>query len=181
MLKAQEVPVKEIQLTRGFVAQVDDEEFERVNALSWHAIKNGKPGNETWYARTTQYSPGPPRRYRTILMHRFILGVKDPKIRIDHWNRDGSRGGLNNQRANLRIATPTQNVANAVPRGGISRFKGVTWHKRDQCWIAQIGQRRRQIARFFGKDGEELAARAYDAEALKRFGAFARLNFPPGQ
>ena len=168
--------MKEVKLTQGYVALVDDEDFERVNAFAWHI----RPLSGGIYAYHTCYESGPPRRYPSIAMHRFILGITDPKIEVDHWNRDGSRGGLNNQRHNLRVATRKQNIANAVRRrnGKHSRFKGVTWHKRDKLWVAQIGQKHRQIIRTAD---EVEAAKAYDAEAIKRFGAFARLNFPTGE
>lgn len=166
--------MKEIKLTQGYVALVDDQDFERVNALTWHA-KRCVCGV---YAYHTLYQP--PRRYLSIAMHRFILDITDPKIEVDHWNRDGSRGGLNNQRANLRIATRKQNIANSIRRKNAksSRFKGVTWHKGGRCWVAQIGQKNRHIGNF---SSQIEAAKAYDTEAIKRFGAFARLNFPTGE
>lgn len=90
---------------------------------------------------------------------------------LDHIDLNKQNGEL----SNLRPANKSQNNANVLPRNG-RRFKGVT--------RAKTGRFRAQIT-FKGKvrhisqhRTEEGAARAYDEEALKCFGEFARLNFP---
>jgi hypothetical protein len=58
-----------------------------------------------------------------------------------------------------------------------SRFKGVTWDKRANKWLAQIvvkGQGR-SLGRYLD---ETEAAHAYDRAAREAWGEFARLNFP---
>ena len=59
----------------------------------------------------------------------------NPGMQTDHIDRNG----LNNQRSNLREVTQSQNLhnrrANYNNRSGI---KGVTWHKRDKIWQAQV-------------------------------------------
>lgn len=105
-------------------------------------------------------------------MHRLILGVTNPKIKIDH--RDGN--GLNNQRHNLREATQAQNLANSRPRSGSSRFKGVTFRSPDK-WIAQISKDGKHT--YLGIFRDEFdAATAYNFAAIEMFGEFARLNRP---
>lgn len=92
---------------------------------------------------------------------------------VDHRNGDG----LDNRRDNLRYATRARNTANRASVGGSSRFKGVSWSKRDKIWYANICVNYRTI--YLGTyRNEEDAARAYDAAAKKYFGAFARPNFP---
>ena len=62
------------------------------------------------------------------------MGATDPKIDIDH--RDGNT--LNNQRDNLRIATRTQNNANAkTPKDNRSGYKGVSFDKARGKYQAQ--------------------------------------------
>jgi hypothetical protein len=156
--------MKEIQLTKGKVALVDDGDFERVNALKWQAFKN----YQTWYARRNEGST--PRR--NVRMHQYILGVRGKTSQIDH--RDGN--GLNNQRSNLRIATAMQNQSNRGPqRNNTSGFKGVC--KRYGKWRAQIKYKGEKISLGTYPDPAE-AARAYDRKARELFGEFAWQNFP---
>jgi hypothetical protein len=61
-----------------------------------------------------------------------------------------------------------------------SRFKGVTWRKRDRIWVARV---KLLGTRFYlgSFKREEDAAAAYDLKAKELFGEFARLNFPVSQ
>jgi len=91
---------------------------------------------------------------------------------VDHRSRDRS----DNAATNLRWATRSQNNGNAVHGRGASKFRGVVRGQNGR-WAAQMGNRGRHI--FLGEfPSEEDAARAYNAEALRYFGDFARLNFP---
>ncbi len=148
--------MKEIQLTRGKVALVDDEDFEYLNQWKWHALK----GRCTWYA-VRSFPKG-----NCIYMHRILF---PGAVQVDH--RAGS--GLNNQRSsNLRPATGTQNQGNrGLDRDNRSGVKGVYWHKKSGKWMARVG-------RVYVGIFENLtdAARAYNAAAQEHFGEFARLN-----
>jgi hypothetical protein len=102
-------------------------------------------------------------------LHRIVFGSKG----ADH--KDGN--GLNCQRSNLRKSTTKQNMrnrrSNLTNRSG---FKGVSC-ARSGKFRARIMENDVEI-RLGHFDSAEAAARAYDAEALRRFGEFARLNFP---
>ena len=156
--------MKEIKLTRGKVALVDDADFEQLSRFKWSAHES----SGRFYA--VRYDPA-----GNVKMHRQILQAPQ-SIPVDH--RDGD--GLNNQRSNLRLASASLNIANERTRPHSSQFRGVSWNKKRNRWVAIIGHRYR--LHYLGSYAiEEDAARAYDAEALKRFGEFARLNFPePG-
>lgn len=108
-------------------------------------------------------------------MHRLILGLEHgDKREGDH--EDGN--GLDNRRScNLRIATHQQNTHNQRSLKGMSKFKGVRWHRRHKRWEARIrvNYKLLHIGSFVG---EKDAARAYDRAALRHHGIFAKLNFP---
>ncbi|MBU0846652.1 HNH endonuclease [Patescibacteria group bacterium] len=156
--------MREIKLTRGKVALVDEADFGWLSQWSW----NSRPNHGIWYARRGARDGD---KKNTVLMHRQIMGAWSGQ-RVDH--RDGN--GLNNQRKNLRFCTSTQNHANRRKLSGCSsKYKGVCWHKQRGKWVAYI--------KIYGKSShlglfanEEDAARAYNNAAIERFGEFAKLN-----
>lgn len=159
--------MREIPLTQGKVALVDDEDFDRANQFKWYAVRSRR----TFYAMRA--IPAGKRKQVHQRLHTFLF----PELGLlDH--RDGD--GLNNQRQNLRPATEHQNTFNArktVSRETSSRFKGVRWRAPRSCWTAYITFDRHQI--YLGQfDSEEDAALAYDYAAKIYFGEFAWLNFP---
>lgn len=155
--------MKEITLTQGRVALVDDEDFDWVSAWKWHARKSFGG----FYAARTTSKGG------KVFLHRAIL--KAPTgMYVDHINGDS----LDNRRANLRLVTHQQNMMNRVlSSSNTSRFKGVYWQNRGGRWIAKIkyNQKIRHIGTFLT---EEDAARAYDTVARELFGDYGRFNFP---
>lgn len=157
--------MKTIPLTQGYVALIDDADFETVSDFNWYAIKKGK------YAARNVQNPNGTRT--VLLMHKFLMpGVPE----IDHEDGDG----LNNQRKNLRPATHRQNLQGFQKKraGASSIFRGVTWDKQYQNWKTQVqvDGKNTYVGRF---SDEDEAARAYDDAASRFFGRFASLNFPP--
>jgi hypothetical protein len=155
--------MKEIQLTQGFVAIIDDGDFERVNQYKWQVLLSGKKAK---YA--TRFDN---KNRKRIYLHRFITNA-DSGEEIDHINHDG----LDNRRENLRTCTREQNMRNRPTwRKG---YKGVrnSKSKRNPFTATIYANKRRNHLGSFPT--AELAAMAYDEKAKEYFGAFACLNFP---
>lgn len=165
--------MKEIQLTQGKVALIDDNDFELVGKHTWAAEKS----NETFYAISKIRIGG---KSVNVRLHRFLMSA-EPNMLVDH--RD--RNGLNNQRENLRVCTSQQNNANRTARG-VSTYKGVCYTEIKRVnqsgivkvypyWQAsiQIDGKSKILGRF---KNEQQAALAYNKAAVAKYGEFANLN-----
>jgi len=151
---------KEIPLTQGKTALVDDEDYLLVSPFKWSAAQR-----RTWYAVRIDHK-------KMIYLHRFLLGIPS-EFQCDHINGDG----LDNRRCNLRIATNAQNQWNRHKRQiHSSSFRGVTWDKNRNRWIVYItaNKKTHYLGRYIN---ETDAAKAYDEAAKRLFGEYANLNF----
>ncbi len=155
--------MKEVPLTRGRVAMVDDADYGWLSQHKWTiTISHG-----SFYAvRKLPRAEG----RGTVYMHRAILGVP-PGKEGHHIDRDG----LNNQRGNLRIFSRSANQqAKRLPQGS-SQYQGVSWDGEAKKWRARISVNGH--AKFLGRfSSEHDAARAYNREALESYGPDARVN-----
>lgn len=150
--------MKEIELTQGKIALVDDEDFEYLNQFKWHAIKS----------RNTFYGC----RLRNLRMHREIMKVKNTNVIIDHI--DGN--GLNNQKYNLRICSVGENNKNRHTVNNFSGYLGVS-RVTSKCerWQANIRVNGKTLYLGSFKDKKD-AAKAYNENAIKFHKEFARIN-----
>ena len=157
--------MKEIQLTQGYIAQVDDEDFEYLSQFKWHACKNGK----NIYAERSYFKDG--KSYH-IFMHREIIKA-GKGIEIDH----AKGNGLNNQKSNLRECTHSQNLMNSSKyKNATSKFKGVYFDKKAKKWIARLSIDGKN--KYLGCSLSEIeAAKMYDMKAKEIYGDYARLNY----
>jgi len=146
------------------LALVSQEDYEQLARYNWQAhISRG-----AFYATRGEFIPETGRQ-RTIRMHRVILNAPDD-MEVDHINGDG----LDNRRENLRLASRGQNMGNVpVSRNNRSGYLGVHLESRTGRWAAAC--RGRNLGSY---DTPEEAARAYDTEARRVHGPFARPNFP---
>lgn len=159
--------VREIPLTKGKVALVDDDDFERVNAHKW-TLRTQK--GKSYAHRKLRVNGKQTSQY----LHRFILGITG-REQGDHKNGDG----LDNTRGNLRRATQYQNNCNRGPqRNNRTGFKGVFFDPRYRRPFKASVWADGKCAYVGTFDTAEEAARAYDAKAKELHGEFAWLNFP---
>jgi hypothetical protein len=150
--------MKEIPLTKGKVALVDDSDYAALIGRRWQYHHEG-------YAVSTE-------NYKQIRMHRVIMDhVPDGEI-IDHINGNG----LDNRRVNLRISDNSKNQANrGLLTNNTSGYKGVTYHKGKRKWMARLAHMGREF--FLGYySTKEDAAKAYNHKAVEIWGEHARLN-----
>lgn len=156
---------KEICLSQGKVAIVDDDLYNYYNQWIWSAFFDG----HNWYA-VRQKGKRPFRKQ--VKMHRDIMNAPEG-IKIDHKNGNG----LDNRRENLRFCTQSQNAMNSkIPKSNKTGYKGVSYIKRDRIYQAHIKANGKAINLGSFHDPVE-AAKVYDEAAIKYFGEFAKTNF----
>jgi hypothetical protein len=159
---------RRIYLGEGEWTILDQQDYYKLSKFKWYL--KGSFG-KFYVARNYKYDS---RQTKTVSMHREIMKAPEGLL-VDHRNGDG----LDNRRANLRLATQSENAYNRRKNGTktTSPFRGVFFRKRRGRWIATIHCHRKMI--WLGTfDSEIAAAKAYDGAAKKYHGEFARLNFP---
>jgi hypothetical protein len=176
--------MKEIKLNgkraAGKVCLVDDEDYEWLNKYKWHVnVCKTKYSEVVYVIGSIPIKEVSKRKDRNAPMHRLIMGVTDPKILIDHKDRNP----LNNQRSNLRIATPSQNTANSKRfTNSTNKYKGVLKLERVKGFVRYIVNftktlSNNKVVRFhFSYKNEVQAALMYNELSIKYHGEFAILN-----
>jgi hypothetical protein len=160
-----------VPLTQNMWALCDPRNFHWLSQWNWSARRDPKTGK--WYAIRTSRSSGK----KTIYMHRVVLDVTDPKVQVDHVNRENT---LDNRTENLRVATHAQNQQNVgLRKTNTSGFKGVFWktfRSGNRKWAAQIahdGSKHTHLG-YFNTAVEAAAVWNFAAKRLR--GEFAVLN-----
>jgi len=127
--------MKQIPVTKGQVALVDDDMFPFLSQFKWHDM-NGyavkRVGNDKCF------------------MHHFVVGRPLNGLVVDHI--DGNK--LNNQRANLRIVTSRVNNWRLHNRLNNTKPLGVYWNKRGNNWKVEIviKQKHHYLGTFASQD-----------------------------
>jgi len=159
---------RKIYLGEGEFTIVEPPDYYAYGKYKWFLSGNG----HNFYAvREAKIGPGKTKR---VSLHRDIM--KAPKHRlVDHKNNDS----LDNRRANLRLATYSQNAINRPKTKSktSSKYRGVCFCLGRRNWAALIRVNGKQ--KWLGRFKNEIdAALAYDTAAIKYHKDFARLNFP---
>ncbi len=138
---------------------IDAEDYDRIRKYKWY----------------TKNNHGHTRALNTQVgyLSRFIMGVTDPKIQVDHINHDT----LDNRKRNLRLCSHPENQRNMTVnrKNNVSGYKGVHWDRRRNKWSVQIKINGSNI--YIGSfNSKEQAALAYNQAAIKFHKEFALLN-----
>lgn len=163
-----------VTLTKGYEAVIDASDAAAIGLHNWRAQVNlRKDGTikSVYAARGGKATD----RVATVMMHRFIAGTP-AGFETDHKDDDG----LNNTKANLRIATVSQNQYNRRLGGNnTSGAKGVYRKAQSGKWAAQIVVAgKRQCLGCF--QSVEAAASAYAEASIKHHGEFGRTDITQG-
>lgn len=165
---------KQIPLSQGLFALVDDEDFENVSQHKWYA-QRFKNRDLIYASRNARDATG---KHIIIRMHREVMGIKagDP-TQVDHKNRSKT---LDNRKTNLRLGNHHNNSCNVrVKSNSTTGLKGVSPMPRNGSssgkWRARIriGDGKRLFLGIFATPEE--AKQAYDEAAVRLHGEFAHL------
>lgn len=154
--------MKQIPLTQGKFATVDDLDYFKVSGQTWCAKKNivGK-----FYPECRRYG----KSYR---LYWDIIGKPKKGFCVDHIDGDP----LNNRRSNLRICTNSQNQANRGVRSqnklGIKGVSAVKGSFKETRYRAQIKKNGKVKNLGYYRTPEE-AHEVYKAAALELHGEYA--------
>lgn len=153
---------KEIILTKGYVAIVDDIDYDFLNKYNWHVTSK----DSNFYAVRNGVSTEP----TLVKMHNVLLNTS--KL-VDHINGNG----LDNRRCNLREVTRSQNCLNSRKfKNSQFPYKGVRHNPKTNKFEAriQIEGKRRSLGNF---NTLEEAAHSYD-NYLRQNKIIGKFNFP---
>lgn len=148
--------VKEIPLQNGMVALVDDEDFERVSQYIWTV--NTIQTKTNFVVRN---------RILNTVLQRFILNNAASENDLITFK---NKNDLDFRRSNL-IITNRQGVSvrKKGNKNSSSKYKGVSWCKRTEKWLAQI-QIKGKSKHLGYFNSEKKAAEMYNKAAFEIFG-----------
>ena len=154
-----------IVLTRGYVALISQEDVQELSGYSWNAHVSFQQ------VRAIRHAPLDGRKRQMVYMHRWLMKPTAGQ-QVDHRDQHKFFGFklVDNRRQNLRNVTQSQNQHNRRPQVGCtSRYKGVSWHTRDEKWAAGIRVNRRLI---------HLGYFTSETEAAKQYNQAHQHHFP---
>lgn len=166
--------VKEIPLTQGKHALVDDDDYEWLNQWKWSVHKKVRHGITTYTAVRFQKVHEIKNGVRKgIHMHREITHAVEGMV-VDHMNHNT----LDNRKENLRVVTHQVNCTNRVTQqNNKSGYVGVNFHNGRQTWRAFVGRSGTPTYKHVGTFKSKIeAALAYDDVVEPR--DYLVLNFP---
>ncbi|MBT3982931.1 MAG: hypothetical protein HOE90_16350 [Bacteriovoracaceae bacterium] len=153
-----------IDLGKGYDAIVDKEDLQNLLQYNWTISTMNIQGNTYKVAFTSMDG-------KSVYMHRFLLKPEGKQV-VAHKDRDG----LNNRKKNLFLASRKQtHQRQRLSKGGSSKYKGVSFHKKSKRWQAYITVNGKKLYLGYYKSQDD-AAIAYNNAAQEHFGEFVNLN-----
>lgn len=146
---------------KGLYVLVDDEDYESLLLHSWSVVFNNK--TQRWQISCSIDN-------KKVKIHRFILGVSDPAVKVVHLN-----GNLfDNRRENLLCVTTSQSMSRKASHVDSDiKYKGV--YKNGNSFKAVICVD--YCSKYLGQyKTKEEAAKAYNVAAKEYFGELVTLN-----
>lgn len=141
----------------------------RIMGFSVYPVKRGK----NWYALLSRWRHDWGKQ-ENIWLHRFVVGAKTGTM-VCHRNGNG----LDCRKNNLFFGNHASNGSSYRHKrsGSASRYRGVHINNgRGKRWTSMFWDHGKVI--YLGRfSTQKAAALSYDAEANRRFGKFAHLNF----
>lgn len=171
--------MKEIFLTKGKVALVDDEDYEYLSQWKWYchhsgyAVRNGKKGESSW---VNSFDRGHISMARSIMDMSYTRGliIKGSDLTVDHINHNR----LDNRRCNLQVVNRIFNGKRRIkPKHNTSGYKGVSWETRESKFRSDAHSDCVRV--FIGYYNCPIAAALSYDETMERLNpGNALLNFP---
>lgn len=134
----------------------DADDYDLIKDIYWHE-------NEKGYIYSTDLSSG-----KKIGLHRFVMGLNDESLIVDHINRNPK----DCRKDNLRVCTQKENVMNkSIYRNNKSGCTGVMLDKKTQKWISYIDKDKKHhvIGYFKTKEEAVCARKKAEKEYFKEF------------
>jgi len=155
---------KQIPLTQGKFAIVDDEDYEYLSQWLWYAIRH-----KGYFYASRANSIKANGVKKNILMHRVILNAQEDML-VDHENGNT----LDNRKSNLRQASHCENMRNRkIQSNNTSGFRGVSFHKLSKKWHAKISVNGYPKSLGYYETPKE-ASMVYEKEAERIYGKYRR-------
>lgn len=138
----------------------DLEDYDKIKDYCWYYSKRG-------YIESRING-------KLIKIHRLIMGVSDPKIKVDHkfHDKNGAPRTYDNRKMNLRLCAQQQNACNSkIYSNNSSGVTGVKFDKRRGMWSANISYCGQDyyLGSFKDKNDAINARKKKEAELFREF------------
>jgi AP2-like factor, euAP2 lineage len=162
--------MKNIKLTQGKYAIVDDEDYPYLNRLKWHCLRIKGIGYFFNIPATTLMSVNKKRNIQFPMVG-LLVRIK-PNMVVIYKNKNS----LDCRKKNLFQTLKGGKVHfSRKIKGTYSKFRGVHWDKKNGSWRSRIMKDYKNY--FLGySQNEKILAKKYNKKARELYGEFAYQN-----